>query len=104
MAIMSMCGACMPIVSLVASAVGLAGSAAAKAISTIADAVSSLLNAAATIVQRVIGLELAEKKKDVAFMRAEALQLQTFFENDMRQIRNIQEADTISHGSITSSL
>jgi hypothetical protein len=107
MAIVNMCCACISIVASLASIIGhvfQSAASLAKTIAAAANSVASLASAAATIAQGVIGLELAEKGKDVAFIRAEAVQMQTFFENTMKQIRNMQEAYSSSQRNITSSL
>ncbi|MDR2603033.1 MAG: hypothetical protein LBC11_00520 [Puniceicoccales bacterium] len=107
MAIVGMCCACLSIVASAATVVSMVSvsiSSLARSISTIANVVSSIANAAATIAQGVIGLQLAEQGKDVAFIRAEVVQMQTFFENTMKQVRSMQEAYSSSQRSITSSL
>jgi hypothetical protein len=107
MAIVGMCCACLSIVAsaaTVASQVSSVVTSLATTISTVANIISSIANAAATIAQGIIGLQLAEKGKDVAFIRAEVVQMQTFFENTMKQIRSMQEAYSSSQRNITSSL
>ncbi|MDR0693547.1 MAG: hypothetical protein LBF49_03195 [Puniceicoccales bacterium] len=107
MAIVNMACACLSIVASAAtivSQVSNAVSSLARAVSTISNALSSLASAAATVVQGAIGLQLAEKGKDVALIRAEAVLLQAFFEDTMKQIRNMSEAYSASQQNITSSL
>jgi hypothetical protein len=78
-ALVSMCWAWIWTVISVASALTLAGSAIAKTSSTTASAICPLFHAAATMAQGVTNLSLAEKEKDVAFIRAAAVQLRAFF-------------------------
>ncbi|MDR2776728.1 MAG: hypothetical protein LBB17_01635 [Puniceicoccales bacterium] len=104
MAIVSMvCGA----ISFVLSALGpivQAGNQMAKSISNVLKVVSEVISILATIAQGIVGLYLAEKGKNVAFIRAEIAQTQTFFENTMQQIRNMQEAYSASQRNIVSNL
>jgi hypothetical protein len=104
MAIVSMCCA---VVSFVLAALGpfvQAGNQVAKSISNTLKAVSDMISILATIAQGIVGLYLAEKGKDVAFIRAEIVQTQTFFENTMQQIRSMQEAYSASQRNIVSNL
>jgi hypothetical protein len=107
MAIVGMVCASLSIVASVASVVSQVSkiaSSLAGLVSKIASFTASLGNAAAAITQGIIGLQLAEQGKDVAFIRAESVQMQAFFENTMKQIRSMQEAYSSSQRSITSSL
>jgi hypothetical protein len=107
MAIVSICCACLSIVASAAAVVAQvsnAASAVARTISSVANAISSLANATGAIAQGVMALDLAEKGKKAAFVKAEVAQIQTFFENTMQQIRSMQEAYSASQRSITTSL
>jgi hypothetical protein len=104
MACVSMGCACLSIAGSIAGAASQTGNAIAKIASAVVNAFSSLVNVGATIAQGIISLKLAEEGRDIAFIRAEVAQLQTFFENNIKQIRSMQEAYNASQRNITSSL
>ncbi|MDR0742499.1 MAG: hypothetical protein LBE98_03475 [Puniceicoccales bacterium] len=108
MAIVSIVCAVLSIIAAVAGAIGQAASGAVKAIANaienVAKVISTILNIVAPLVQGLVGLQIAEKGRTAAFMRAEIALMQTFFENTMQRVRNMQAAYSASQRNITSSL
>jgi hypothetical protein len=108
MAVVSMVCAALSIAAAIAGAVGQAANAAVKAVANAienaAKVISTILNVIAPLVQGLVGLDLAKKGRTAAFMRAEIALMQTFFENTMQRVRNMQAAYSASQRNITSSL